>query len=264
MVVFALQLGDTAFQLLPHFIGGPDIEVMRDIWELSDKQVPPEELLRRKQEHYERLLKTMDIAPRPGFVEFLREVWHLGLEVSIGSLTPSSQARGLLARSGVGRLIGEKNIVLAEDVKNHKPAPDVFLRTAALMGIQAQYQIVFEDSPRGVQARKRTPAASSSRRGAAMAAMRSTTGPRSGPSQRTLRWTTPSSGAIRVSCSPRTVMMTSLMPATLGARAGCAMGGFGRARCALWLCSVVARVRAWIVASSCHRTLDLSLGCSIL
>ncbi len=143
---------DTAFQLLPHFIGGPDIEVMRDIWELSDKQVPPEELLRRKQEHYERLLKTMDIAPRPGFVEFLREVWHLGLEVSIGSLTPSSQARVLLARSGVGRLIGEKNIVLAEDVKNHKPAPDVFLRTAALMGIQAQYQIVFEDSPRGVQA----------------------------------------------------------------------------------------------------------------
>ncbi|OGH92845.1 MAG: hypothetical protein A2534_05205 [Candidatus Magasanikbacteria bacterium RIFOXYD2_FULL_39_9] len=143
---------DNAFQLLPHFIGGPDIKVMEDIWALSQKKVSPGELLKRKQFHYEQLLATMDVAPRRGFRHFFNTVVDLGLSVSIGSLTPMVQARVLLDRSGVGKVIGEANIVLAEHVQNHKPAPDVFLETARRMGINPTRQLVFEDSPRGVQA----------------------------------------------------------------------------------------------------------------
>lgn len=143
---------DTAFQKLPHFIGGPDRAVAEDIWELGGKQGTVEQILERDRFHYERLLATMAIIARPGFKEFLGEVKNLGLRFAIGSLTPSSQARVLLDRSGVGALIGESNIVLAEDVKNHKPAPDVFLETARRMGIDPRNQLVFEDSPRGVQA----------------------------------------------------------------------------------------------------------------
>jgi len=144
---------DTAFQRLPHFIGGPDSKVMEDIWALSPQKVSPEELLKRKQFHYEQLLKTMDVAPRPGFRNFLVTALDMGLLVSIGSLTSMVQAKVLLERSGVGALVGEANIVLAEHVKNHKPAPDVFLETARrMMGIDPKRQLVFEDSPRGVQA----------------------------------------------------------------------------------------------------------------
>ncbi len=144
---------DNAFQLLPHFIGGPDIKVMEDIYELSAKKVSSQELLARKQFHYEHLLATMDVAPRWGFRKFFSMIKeNLGLQVSIGSLTPMVQAKVLLERSGVGKLIGEKNIVLAEHVKNHKPAPDVFLETARRMGVDPKNQLVFEDSPRGVQA----------------------------------------------------------------------------------------------------------------
>ncbi len=143
---------DNAFQFLPHFIGGPDSKVMEDIWKLSEKKVSPEELLKRKQFHYERLLSTMDVASRPGFLRFLGAVQDLGLPVSIGSLTSMVQAKVLLERSGVGELIGEANIVLAEHVKNHKPEPDVFLETARRMGIDPKNQLVFEDSPHGVQA----------------------------------------------------------------------------------------------------------------
>lgn len=143
---------DNAFRLLPHFIGGPDSQVMEEIWALSPKKVSPEDLLQRKQFHYNRLLATMDIAPRPGFPYFFNLAKDLGLLVSIGSLTSMVQAKVLLERSGVGEMIGEKNIVLAEHVKNHKPKPDVFLETARRMGIDPKNQLVFEDSPRGVEA----------------------------------------------------------------------------------------------------------------
>ena len=45
-----------------------------------------------------------------------------------------------------------EHIVTAEDVKNHKPHPDTFLKAAELIGIAPQYCQVFEDSHLGIQA----------------------------------------------------------------------------------------------------------------
>ena len=45
-------------------------------------------------------------------------------------------------------------MVAAEDVENHKPAPDTFLECAKLMNILPEYCVVFEDSELGIQAAK--------------------------------------------------------------------------------------------------------------
>ncbi|GKX54978.1 fructose-1-phosphate/6-phosphogluconate phosphatase [Leminorella grimontii] len=45
-------------------------------------------------------------------------------------------------------------IVGADDVVNHKPAPDTFLACASLMKVTAEGCIVFEDAPLGLQAAK--------------------------------------------------------------------------------------------------------------
>jgi beta-phosphoglucomutase-like phosphatase (HAD superfamily) len=45
-----------------------------------------------------------------------------------------------------------EHVVTAEDVENHKPHPDTFLRAAELIGISAESCQVFEDSPLGIQA----------------------------------------------------------------------------------------------------------------
>jgi HAD superfamily hydrolase (TIGR01509 family) len=52
---------------------------------------------------------------------------------------------GLAARFG-GRWWG------SEDVANGKPAPDLFLKAAASMGVEPEHSVVVEDSPLGVQA----------------------------------------------------------------------------------------------------------------
>ncbi len=45
-----------------------------------------------------------------------------------------------------------EHVVTAEDVENHKPHPDTFLKAAELIGVAPEYCQVFEDSPLGIQA----------------------------------------------------------------------------------------------------------------
>lgn len=143
---------DTALERLPHFIGGPDIEIAREIYLLSNKKLCPEEIERLKQLYYEELLRTIKIQPRDGFVEFLEAIKKLGFPTAIGSSTPNQRAVVLLQRSGVASLFDEKMIVLKSDVPKEKPSPDVYLETAKRMSISTQNQVIFEDSKRGVAA----------------------------------------------------------------------------------------------------------------
>ena len=45
-----------------------------------------------------------------------------------------------------------EHVVTAEDVENHKPHPDTFLKAAELIGVLPEYCQVFEDSKLGIQA----------------------------------------------------------------------------------------------------------------
>lgn len=147
---------DEAFTKLPHFIGGPDEKVCEDIWNLLDdsarNRVLIDEISARDKFHYEHLLKEISIKPRPGFLDFCERLRSMGLKLAIGSLTSEKQATALLEQSGLAAFFGEDHIVLRGHVMNLKPAPDVFLKTASVMEVNTAEQLVFEDSPRGVQA----------------------------------------------------------------------------------------------------------------
>lgn len=144
---------DLALEKIIHFIGGPDEEVCKEIYELSDKKYPIPFILGVKKFYYEELLKNIsEIKPRKGFMEFLDYLKKGGKKISIGSLTPSNQAKTLLLKSGLYNYFEKNNLVLREDVMNVKPAPDVFLLTAKRMEVSPVHQLVFEDSPRGVSA----------------------------------------------------------------------------------------------------------------
>lgn len=46
------------------------------------------------------------------------------------------------------------HMVTADDVKNHKPAPDTFLKCAELIGVEPEFCEVFEDGEPGLLAAK--------------------------------------------------------------------------------------------------------------
>lgn len=143
---------DEAITKLPHFIGGPDLAVAEEIWNLSSGKHSVEYIYDLKRYIYEKLLTTAEIHPRPGFLDFLFRVKELGLPTTIGSSTPRERAMVLLERSGILALFPEDMIILKEDVHNEKPYPDVYLETAKRMGIIPENQLIFDDSPRGIRA----------------------------------------------------------------------------------------------------------------
>lgn len=147
---------EECLQLIPHFIGGPDDEVAKEISQLLQKRqgtkIDYREVLLADKKHYGNLLQELKIEPRKGFVNFFQAIKDRGLKYAIGSLTDENQAKLLLERGGIIDLFGSyKNIVLREHVKNLKPAPDVWIETARRTSVDPAEQLIFEDSPRGIQ-----------------------------------------------------------------------------------------------------------------
>ncbi len=75
---------------------------------------------------------------------------HYPLAVASGS--PEEAIRSVLARAGWAGLF--QAVVSSESVRAGKPAPDVFLAAARLLGAAPERCLVFEDSLHGVRAAK--------------------------------------------------------------------------------------------------------------
>lgn len=105
----------------------------------------------RKKQKYEEKMRTADIVPRGGLVEALNLIASLSIPIALGSRTPRPQGEYLLTKSGLDAYFTDSNSVFGEDVVNQKPAPDVYLKTAEILGITPQEQLIFEDSAVGIK-----------------------------------------------------------------------------------------------------------------
>lgn len=107
----------------------------------------PSDLEQRKDvamlETYRRELK-----PVPGVVEMLE---RLHLPRSIGTNGPRARALEALRMTGLDRFFGER-LTTFEDVKEGKPAPDIYLLAAKRAGFAPADCLVVEDSPTGATA----------------------------------------------------------------------------------------------------------------
>ncbi|TSC82993.1 MAG: phosphatase [Parcubacteria group bacterium Gr01-1014_19] len=144
---------------VPHFIGGPDevvakeianlipgIEVGSEQWQDSVRMFSAND-----KEIYERLMKQRSFDPRPGFWDVLGQLKNdIGYPVAIGSSTPPEYAEILLGRSGLLESFSRDRIVLGQKVKDGKAIPDVWVECAKRMNVSPDQLLVFEDSPRGI------------------------------------------------------------------------------------------------------------------
>jgi HAD superfamily hydrolase (TIGR01509 family) len=88
--------------------------------------------------------------PRPGAPEMIDYVVTHNLPRAIASSSPRAVVDAIVASQGWDEIIVER--VGGNQVKHTKPAPDLYLKAAELLGVSPQHCLALEDSPTGAKA----------------------------------------------------------------------------------------------------------------
>lgn len=130
--------------------GMPTHKIVPVVNERLGLALDPEEFSRRKEELFLENLK--EVRPIEPVADIVRR-YHGKLPMSIGTGGKRYIAELTLKMIGFDRYFDA--IVAADDVENHKPFPDTFLKCAELMGIEPHLCQVFEDGDMGILAGER-------------------------------------------------------------------------------------------------------------
>lgn len=86
---------------------------------------------------------------KKGADNLLKFAKEKGLRIALATSTPLPIAEGYLRSLGLWKYFD--NVQSAADIKNGKPAPDVYLAAAELLELEPSECMAFEDSPNGVR-----------------------------------------------------------------------------------------------------------------
>ncbi|HEY7974757.1 MAG TPA: HAD-IA family hydrolase [Ktedonobacterales bacterium] len=103
----------------------------------------------RKEAIYRELLRRGAQA-LPGARELLAALHAAGYRQALGSSAPVANIETIIELLGISPALD--GFVSGEHVAHGKPAPDIFLAGAALLGVAPARCVVFEDAPAGVAA----------------------------------------------------------------------------------------------------------------
>lgn len=139
------------FEITPELFyslgGKPAFQTSCILKEKFNKNFDPQEFADKKEAYF---LENIHLAgPIQPVIKIIRE-YSGKLPMACGTGGTKFYALKTLELAGVRSNF--EHIVSAEDVENHKPHPDTFLKAAELIGIQPEYCQVFEDSKLGIQA----------------------------------------------------------------------------------------------------------------
>src|SRR5215475_558963 len=130
-----LYAGHPRREILKHYLG-----------ELSDAQI--QHWGRRKDELYE--LSAKKLQSKPGIPRVISQLKQAGILCALATSAGRVRTVESLAHLGLSDYFSA--VVTGEDVRNAKPAPDIFLLTARKLDVAPRNCVVVEDSVAGVQA----------------------------------------------------------------------------------------------------------------
>jgi len=116
----------------------------------------PQDVIRladRKEELYRKLVREQGVHVLPGARELLSALRDAAIPRAIGSSTPRSNLDAIFASTGLDQFFDA--VVSGDDVKNGKPAPDVFLLAAERLSVSPERCVVLEDAHVGIEAAHR-------------------------------------------------------------------------------------------------------------
>ena len=124
------------------------------LYHLLDGKVPPE-TIRKNNEYYfgtEHPLNYSEIM-FPGVKEALEEIRAMGIRTAVCSASPIETVLESLQNMEIESLFDFAES--ADNVKEPKPAPDIYLLAQKELGVKKENCVVYEDSTLGIEAGKR-------------------------------------------------------------------------------------------------------------
>jgi beta-phosphoglucomutase len=115
----------------------------------ADPEEKIQEMMERKNNYYLELVHGITPADLlPGARELLEEIHTAGMKSALGSA--SKNAREVIQRLGIESLLDA--VADGNSVERQKPAPDLFLHAAELLGFSPAECVVMEDAAAGIEA----------------------------------------------------------------------------------------------------------------
>lgn len=151
---FNILLKDSGVQFSNEDIkkgSGMSIRDQLKLWkkDYGIKDYDPEEFSRKSGEIELELMKK-DLHPNKALNKLLKEAKEKQIKLAVATSSLRWRTDKILESLQIKDIFDV--IVTAEDVENHKPSPDVFLKAAEQMNENPQDCIVFEDALSGVEA----------------------------------------------------------------------------------------------------------------
>jgi HAD superfamily hydrolase (TIGR01509 family) len=134
-----------------YYVGISDIDIAEDMIGRFSLPISAQELVDKKQVAYRDLVATQ-IIPQNGLLDLLKELKKNRFKKVIASSSMLLEIELIIARLKIKEYID--GYFSAEQVKNGKPKPDLFLFAAQKMNIPAGDCLVLEDAPNGINAAK--------------------------------------------------------------------------------------------------------------
>ena len=130
-------------------VGQTTPAILRSRWNRPLTEEEVQELGDRKELLYRQIVEKKSPA-MPGAYDFARALHRQGYRLSVGSSGPKFNVDFILEKLGLVPFLA--GWVSGTDVKNGKPAPDIFLATAEIMTRPPSRCVVIDDSLSGIQA----------------------------------------------------------------------------------------------------------------
>jgi len=155
---------DAVTDYLLYVDGKPRFDGVRDFLKSRGIQLPegsPDDppsaetvggLGNRKNDLVNKVIEDTGVEPYAGSVELVRQLRHDGFRIAV--VTSSQNCAAVLTAAKLDAFFDirvDGNMILAEHLAG-KPAPDTFLKAAALLGVEPSRAVVIEDALSGVEA----------------------------------------------------------------------------------------------------------------
>ncbi|MBS7007536.1 HAD family hydrolase [Anaerostipes sp.] len=135
------------------FFGGASEYMWKTTTEMLGLEIPVEECVKGAEEIRKQRIREEGYEAIEGTLELIREIHRGGIPLAVASSSSKQDIEQVMDYFGIRQYF--RALVSGKECEHPKPAPDVFLRAAGLLGTEPEQCLVIEDSNNGVTAAKK-------------------------------------------------------------------------------------------------------------